>query len=79
MALIAATAAGSRRAASLVTAGAVMTMTTMTMVEEVHQRAQGQQDERQGTHQVRPVLREEEKAGHGDEAEEDPGQRGASL
>ncbi len=72
------TVAGSRRAVSLVTVGAaVMTMAAMATVKEVHQRAQREQEERQGAHQVGPVLREKEKAGHGDEAEEDPWQGSA--
>lgn len=48
-------------------------------VEEVHQRTCRQQQERQGAHHVGPVLAQQEEAGHREEAEEDPGQRGAPL
>ena len=58
---------------------AMAAMADMTTVEDMQQWAQRQQHERQGAHQVSPVLRKEEKARHGDEAEEDPGQRGAAL
>jgi hypothetical protein len=51
----------------------------MPAVEEMHQRAQRQQEERQRAHQVRSVLHEKEEAGHREEAEQHPRQRGAAL
>ena len=48
-------------------------------MEEMHQRTERQQQERQGTHQVGTVLGEGEESRDREEAEEDPGQRGAPL
>lgn len=65
------------RGVFLVAAGA--TVAAVPTVEEMHQWTKRQQQEGQGAHQVGAVLGEKEETGDREEAEKDPGQRGAAL